>query len=195
MDFNFEKVLGRAKIILKVEKDLDVAKAIGMNSSAFNNRKRADSIPYQEFMDLANKQNVHFDWLFLGTGSIYNDTISDQEDQSPTSENNNITVITHKKAEPSYKEPPTPSISKLITKTIEILESKTIYSSALSANIQAFHEAAGTEQKLQKIQIAMEERFKKMDDRITELAEENNTLKEQIKNTPENGCGMAASES
>ncbi len=91
MDSNFENVLSRAKKILKADKDLLVAEAIGMTASAFNNRKRSGSVPYAHFIDFAKARNVDLNWLFSGVGPIYKDNKSqgseDQKANPPVSEN------------------------------------------------------------------------------------------------------------
>ncbi|MBA3011106.1 MAG: helix-turn-helix domain-containing protein [Proteobacteria bacterium] len=69
MPSDFEKVLERLKQVLNVESDKDVANAIGMNPSAFNNRKRSGSIPYSHFIDLSKKQNVDLNWILTGKGT------------------------------------------------------------------------------------------------------------------------------
>ncbi|MEH0020869.1 MAG: LexA family transcriptional regulator [Desulfobacter sp.] len=80
MDKNFENVLERAKKVLGVETDAQVADAIGMKPSAFNNRKRSGSIPFVHFVELASSQNVDLNWLINGEGPVYKGTDADHQD-------------------------------------------------------------------------------------------------------------------
>jgi len=167
--------------------------AINMKPNAFYNRKKANSVPLSEFVILANTYNLCIDWLVFGIGPIYKDAKSESIHQSTESENTTRSVTVHRQQKPDDPSGQ-PPVTELITKTIEILESKTVYSSALSANIQAFHEATRAEQKFQELQANTEKRFKEMESRITALETENNKLREQIKNTPGNDDRMAANE-
>jgi transcriptional regulator with XRE-family HTH domain len=156
--------------------------------------------PDAEYILLLKKHfNINPNWLVSGEGlrllpnglddPIYKDTISEPNHQSPGSEN-------EIKIEPDSNGIPTdqPPITELITKTIEILESKTVYSNALSANIQAFHKATTLEQKFHELQADTKAAINKMESRITVLEAENNKLREQIKNIPGDCGGMVANE-
>jgi len=64
-------------------------------------------------------------------------------------------------------------ISDLITKSVEILESKTIYRTALAININAFHQAIRAESKLDE----MEARMSQMEEMMRQIMAENVYLK------------------
>jgi len=68
---NFAEILERVKKVLNVEKDFEVAKIIGIAPNSFSNRKKSGSIPYSQFMTLANSYNLNLNWLFNGEGPIY----------------------------------------------------------------------------------------------------------------------------
>ena len=125
------------------------------------------------------------DWLLTGIDLIYKDTNFEPNQKNTVSEKK-IKIDPVSNSIPDDQ----PSIAELITKTIEILESKTVYSNALSANIQAFHEATGAEQRFRELQAGMN----KMEGRITALETENSKLQEQIKDISEDGGGMVANE-
>jgi transcriptional regulator with XRE-family HTH domain len=72
------------------------------------------------------------------------------------------------------------SLADIVSQVIEILESETVYSTALEANIHAFHEAVRTEKKLQSIHDEMSERFKALEERISGLETENHLLKDKL---------------
>jgi len=62
----FIEVIDRAKKALKINTDKELAKALGMSSSAFNNRKKAHSLPYDELIELFYSRNMDFNLLLRG---------------------------------------------------------------------------------------------------------------------------------
>jgi hypothetical protein len=185
----FRLITERLKRKLLLNTDKALAEKIGLQPKAFNARKQAGSIPYPEILDLANHYNIDLNWLLTREGSIYKDTIPEPNHQSPGSENE-IKIDPDSNGIPTDQSP----ITELITKTIEILESKTVYSGALSANIQAFHKATTLEQKFHELQADTQTAINKMEGRVTALEAENNKLREQIKNIPRDCGGMVANE-
>lgn len=180
--FAFDDILSRVKMILDTESDKDVASAIGMRPNTFHMRKKNNSIPLIEFVTLADSKKVNMDWLIYGSGPIYKDADPKPEKQTQSATDNVQPDCGHRQGK----------ITDLITKTIEILESNTVYSGALSANIDAFHEAARTEKKLIDLQVSMESRFKLMDQRMALLEEENKKLKDMLDDSPDNGGNLAS---
>jgi phage repressor protein C with HTH and peptisase S24 domain len=63
----FEDVISRAKVALKVNSDAELALAIGMSPTAFSNRKKAQSIPFDKLTDTLGSRNVDFRWVFTGS--------------------------------------------------------------------------------------------------------------------------------
>lgn len=180
--FTFDDILSRVKRLLDTESDKDVASAIDMRPNTFHMRKKNNSIPLIEFVALADSKKVNMDWLIYGVGPIYKD-----KNPKPENHDQSVTDNTSQAGGPGYGK-----ITDLITKTIEILESNTVYSVALSANIDAFHEATRTEKKLHDIQVSMESRFKLMDHRMAMLETENKMLKEMMDDSPDNGGSLAS---
>lgn len=77
-------------------------------------------------------------------------------------------------------------MSDMVTKTIEVLESDTIYRTALASNINAFHQAVRSERTLARIEERMAEWEAKADAMARELSElrrENRELKERLEPT------------
>lgn len=70
--------------MLNTDMDSDVASAINISVNAFSNRKRSGSVPYSEFVQLAESKNVNLNWLLTGEGPIYKGTTS------PDNENDKI---------------------------------------------------------------------------------------------------------
>ena len=175
--FSFDDILSRVKQLLGTDSDKDVAASINMRPNTFHMRKKNNSIPLIEFVTLADSKKVNMEWLIYGSGPIYNE-------ETPTPEKHATPIVG----------PAQGKITDLITKTIEILESNTVYSTALSANIDAFHEATRTEKKLRDLQISVESRFKLMDQRMEALEKENKKLKDLLDDSPDNGGSMASNQ-
>ena len=75
------------KMLLGVEKEAELANAIGMKPSAFSNRKKSGSIPYSHYLEKAKALNVNLNWLFYDSGPMYKD------DNSDTSEGTNLIYL------------------------------------------------------------------------------------------------------
>jgi len=69
---SFELVVERLKKEFVYNSDRAFAKAIGMTPTAFNNRKKNESLPYPEIIDFLNKRNVNLNWAFTGDIPVYN---------------------------------------------------------------------------------------------------------------------------
>lgn len=67
-------------------------------------------------------------------------------------------------------------MSDMLTKTAEVLESETIYRTALASNINAFHQAVRSERTLARL----EERMELLEKRVEDLAGENAYLKQRL---------------
>lgn len=62
----FSQTMARLRLALKVETDLALAEALGMKPSAFANRKKSGSLPYDELLNLAKSRNLNLHWLLTG---------------------------------------------------------------------------------------------------------------------------------
>jgi hypothetical protein len=106
---NFDKIIHKIKKILKVTADKKVAEALGMTSSTFNNRKKRNSIPYPQLIDIANSHNVNLEWLFNDVGPVYKEEPKAQPPKDPEKdppEKSNITkvIIEHQKLLTLFKD-------------------------------------------------------------------------------------------
>lgn len=103
------------------------------------------------------------DWLLKGTAG--------QENSAPP-------ASTTAQAVPPPAPPPEEDfkMSDMLTKTVEVLESETIYRTALASNINAFHQAVRSERTLARL----EERMELLEKRMEELAGENAYLKQRL---------------
>lgn len=93
---------------------------------------------------------------------------------------------------PQAQQPPAEDfkMTDMVTKTIEVLESDTIYRTALASNINAFHQAVNSERTLARL----EERMAVLETRMEDLANENNQLKKQVEQQAKNLGGYNVSE-
>ncbi len=83
----FEEVTGRVKKALKIKTDLELAEKINMKATTFNSRKKAQSLPYEELIELANTEKMDFNWLLTGEGDMFKDkqpvTVYDRRANDP----------------------------------------------------------------------------------------------------------------
>jgi hypothetical protein len=72
-ELSFGVVTSRLKAALRLNNDSELAACLGMSTSNFANRKRADSVPFDLLIPLAISRNVSLDWLFRGLGDVGTD--------------------------------------------------------------------------------------------------------------------------
>lgn len=83
-------------------------------------------------------------------------------------------------------------MSDMLTKTATVLESDTIYRTALASNINAFHQAVQSERLLARLEErvatleAREDRWAQFEARMVELEKENAELKRRLERQDEN---------
>ncbi|GER92657.1 hypothetical protein A45J_0375 [hot springs metagenome] len=65
------KIADRIKKLKGVLSDNDVAELLGMSRTAFAERKRRDSIPYEELVRFAEQESISLDWLLTGKGEPF----------------------------------------------------------------------------------------------------------------------------
>lgn len=159
----------------------DFASRAGINVNTLRNYERGDSIPNLEVAaSICRCFEVNSDWLILGEGPMR------RGESAPA------TSLTTAQVEP----PPTlPAeddfkMSDMLTKTAEVLESGTIYRTALASNINAFHQAIRSERTLMR----PEERMALLEQKMGELANENIELKRRLEQQDENNAKAVGAE-
>lgn len=112
------------------------------------------------------------------------------------SENNTDSSSSAPQAAPQPQPPPAPppeddfKMTEMVTMTVEVLESETIYRTALASNIRAFHQAVRSERTLAKLEervAAMEaklEHVAQLEQRMEELERENQELRQRQNEQP-----------
>ena len=86
----FELVVERIKKQFLYKTDKKFADAIGMSPAAFNNRKNTASLPYQEIIAFANKNNLNLNWVLTGDGPVRN-----EEKQRISGDNITKVIVEH----------------------------------------------------------------------------------------------------
>lgn len=161
----------------------DFANRAGINVNTLRNYERGDSIPNLEVAaSICRYFSVSSDWLMLGEGPMRRGDSAPDTTPSP--------------AQPPM--PPGPPIeddfkmTEMVTMTVEVLESETIYRTALASNIRAFHQAVRSERTLARLEEriavleAREDRWAQIDARMAELEKENVELKRRLERQDEN---------
>lgn len=156
----------------------DFASRAGINVNTLRNYERGDSLPNLEVAaSICRHFGVHTDWLILGEGPMHRDEATPEAPQI---------VPAPQPVEEEWK------MSDMLTKTAEVLESDTIYRTALASNINAFHQAVRSERLLAKLEERMAtmeaklERMGLLEERMADLERENAELKRRLERQDEN---------
>jgi Bacteriophage CI repressor helix-turn-helix domain len=70
----FEIVMARLKEALKAKTFAEVGRSLGLTTSAYANRKRSGSLPYETLLPFSDSRNISSDWLLFGHGSPFRDS-------------------------------------------------------------------------------------------------------------------------
>jgi hypothetical protein len=65
---HFDTIIDRIKAYKNLRYDIDVAELLGMTQSAFAERKRRNSIPYEEVMSFCEREGIPYGWIIDGRG-------------------------------------------------------------------------------------------------------------------------------
>ena len=140
--------------------------------------ERGEIVPGGEAIALLCKNlDIDSNWLLFGEGPMR------REEPAPATAPATAQAASPP-AEDDFK------MSDMLTKTAEVLESDTIYRTALASNINAFHQAVRSERTLAQL----EERMAALETRMEELANENSQLKMRVEQQAKNLDGYNVSE-
>lgn len=133
MEKSFDKeIIRRTIIALNLKNVNDIARLTGISQQNLNGYiKRGTFLKVVE--SELYKRKINIEWIKTGQGNMMTGTETIAVAESQTPYNANTTA---------------PKISELLSKTAAVLESPTIFSSALKSNIVAFHTAVTCEQQL-----------------------------------------------
>jgi len=139
------------------------ANRLNINKNTLGFYERDERTPNATFVaDICKQECIVTDWLLYGEGPMR------RGETAPAA------------ASPAPPQAPPPEedfkMVDMVTKTVEVLESDTIYRTALASNINAFHQAVRSERTLARL----EERMELLEKRVEDLASENAYLKQRL---------------
>lgn len=157
---------------------LDLVKKTGISLASIQSYEKGNIPKGDYLLVLSDLLTCSIDWLLKGT---------------PSSES---TSGTSSSAAPAEAPPPEDDfkMTEMVTMTVEVLESETIYRTALASNIRAFHQAVRSERTLARLEervAIMEaklERMGQIEERMAELEKENGELKRRLERQDENNA-------
>jgi len=154
----FERVMAACG----VRTDSELARILDIKPSSVGAAKRRLQLPPGWIEQIAQKFAINADWLFFGVGPMRRGEVA-----APA-------ATTADQAPPPAKEDF--KMSDMLTKTAEVLESETIYRTALASNINAFHQAVQGERLLTNLA----ERMELLEKQVAELQRENRELRQKM---------------
>ena len=152
---------------------IDLVKKTGISLASIQSYEKGNIPKGDYLLVLSDLLTCSIDWLLKGTPEI------------------EITSSTPPPAAPAEAPPAEEiKISDMLTKTAEVLESDTIYRTALASNINAFHQAVRSERTLAQL----EERMVALEAKVEDLVNENDKLKRRVEQQAKNLDGYNVSE-
>ncbi|MFU2209537.1 helix-turn-helix domain-containing protein [Solidesulfovibrio sp. C21] len=167
----FEERLKRIFVACGVEKDSELARILDIKPQSITAARKRQQIPSGWIENIAENNHILADWLFFGTGPMRRGEAA-KEAPAPQASDAFLTA-----PQEEFR------MSDMLTKTAEVLESDTIYRTALASNINAFHQAVRSERTLARLEERMAEWEAKADEmmkRMEELERENRELKRRL---------------
>ena len=157
-------ILSRLKMTFGVETDTDLAKALDLQQGSISKAKQKRVVPPSWITTVALSRGVSADWLLTGEGEMRREggvkfanvtqTRELTEGRKPEARR-----IQWKDAAPAalqasiYNDTSQQSgIADLVAKTIEVLQSNTVFETALKSNIEAFHRAIVLEKQIDQVE-------------------------------------------
>ena len=64
-------VIGRLKTALRLRTDVELAKHLGVRQNTVSGWKSRDTLDYKKIIEICDGNNISFDWLFSGKGSMF----------------------------------------------------------------------------------------------------------------------------
>jgi hypothetical protein len=83
---DYQQILSRLKLILSARKDAEVARALGISTSALSSFKKKEKFPCQRLVKFCQGRGLSCDWLLFGTGKATAGSIEDIRERDLDSE-------------------------------------------------------------------------------------------------------------
>ncbi len=166
----FDMALARLLEAINADSIEQLATALGVSRQAVYHAKTNKKIPPGWFVNIAGKYSLSLDWLVFGSGPKQRSADGPKQSESRQETAQNCPTEDFK-------------MSDMLTKTAEVLESDTIYRTALASNINAFHQAVRNDRILAEMErrvAQLEEKIDAMSRRMEDLEKENQELKRRM---------------
>ena len=182
----FETTWARLLSVLDTPTDACLASVLGITQQSVAGSKRKRRIPPGWITAMALERGVSADWLLLGEGKMLRGEAGAegpllvQERPAPI-----YKVMKHEQADEKEQPSGGKNIADLVSKTIEVLQSQTVFETALTSNIEAFHHAIDLEKKIDgvedRIMRKVSSRLDGLENANKKLGQENQQLREDIR--------------
>lgn len=165
----FEDIINRLKEAIGEKTDTALAERLGLTRQNIYAARQKDEVPPGWIFKISEETGYSLDWIKYGEEPKKLKRYAEKEDQKKH--------LTIKAENAAYSrnggyEPSEIGVSIEIKKVIDILESKTSYSIALRATINAFYHAL----KLEKNQENLLDRIKDLENRIMDIEDKKNKM-------------------
>jgi len=197
---SFESVFSRMMWAIGTKKASDVAAALGISQSSVSGSKRRGNIPDSWYPIISEKFGVSIDWLRTGVGEMRrsmkfmpaklpsHDMIS-QVAGRPTMNEVHARRAVGQGQDTDLGDVENFDMGEVLAQTIDILNSRTVYTTAIVSNIKAFHKAITTEKKIDDMQDRLDQTLSDFQDRLNkihteyeEIRAENQQLRDEVQN-------------
>jgi hypothetical protein len=206
---SFEAIFSRIMLAIGTKKASDVAAALGISQSSVSGSKRRGNIPDGWYPIIADKFGVSADWLRTGEGEMrrglkFKPAALPNQDMDPTVGSGGFVDLVA--GSPAAQERKAGNannggdfglgdvenfdVGEVLAQTIDILNSKTVYTTAIVSNIKAFHKAITTEKKIEDMQEQLSQalvsfssfqaQLDKTNQVVSKLQSENEKLRQEL---------------
>lgn len=174
----------------------DLAQKIGVTANSIQNYEKGQVPSGDIVVRLAKEFNCSTDWLLTGEGGAGAQgkspaaTLASMADSRAASEAFAKTPGMGALMASTYNDHEDFDFAEVMAQTIDILKSKTVYTTAIVSNIKAFHKAITTEQQIENMQdqlnqaltsfASFQAQLDKTNQVVTNLQNENQQLRQEL---------------
>jgi cell division protein FtsB len=200
---SFDAIFSRLQEAIGSTKDSALAVALGITPQSVYGQKKKGQIPDSWYVKIAEGRGISIKWLKTGEGEKHVGGTTAEElarmadssvaskfawtdvgleridnmgikDPGPLRGDETCVPYTPKPAASGHDSLNSPNIADLVAKTIEVLQSGTVFQTALESNIEAFHQAIVLDKKIDQVE---ERIMSKVSARFESLEEENKQIR------------------
>lgn len=178
---NYLDILNRMKRIVGVESDTALAKAMGLRQSSISSAKAREQVPPTWAVQLATDYGVSLDWIMFGFEPGSKEC---NKEERPSLPKETLPPPPEQQKSSAIRVPQKDyDISELVAKTIKVLQSDSIFRTALTSNIEAFHHGVNLEDRINNLEKRMHEQMagaiSGIQDQLNDIAKTNETLRQE----------------